>query len=400
MPSVTASVVSRATDVVQVGGKSLFQLRHHLLGAVGGLDGVRARQLVEGDEGCGLAVESADHAVRLGPQLDAPHVFDADEGSVCVGADHDVAELLFVFEAALGANGIGELLARRYRLAADLAGGVDGVLLLDGIDDLGDGDAQVGKQVGSHPQAHGVLPGAEDGDAGDSGHAGHLVVDVDVAVVGQEDVVVGPVGGKEGEHDQRRRRRLLHRDALVDHVGGQLRVGLVCPHLGKDLVRVGVRLDVEVHGELHRAVVRVEGIHVVHVVHARHLLLDGRGHGLLHGERVGPGVGGLHLHFRRDDVGELGRGQARHGHKADDDHEDGDHHGHDGAVDEELGHGRLPLLGLGRLGGFLRGGGLLLRFHFWFRFGLGRRLRRKAFGVTASPVGPSGSPPPRHARPA
>ncbi len=87
--------------VVQVGGESLFQIRHDLLGAVGGRDGVCARQLVEGDEGGGLGIESADHAVRLGPQFDSPHVFDADEGSVCVGADHDVAELLFVFEAAL-----------------------------------------------------------------------------------------------------------------------------------------------------------------------------------------------------------------------------------------------------------------------------------------------------------
>ncbi len=67
--------------VVQVGGKALLELRHELLGAVGGLDGVRARQLVEGDDGRGLAVEAADHVVSLGPQFDPAHVLDADERS-------------------------------------------------------------------------------------------------------------------------------------------------------------------------------------------------------------------------------------------------------------------------------------------------------------------------------
>ena len=64
--------------------------------------------------------------------------------------------------------------------------------------------------------------------------------------------------------------------------------------------------DIEVHRQLQRAVVGVEGIHVFHVVHAGHLLLDGHGHGLLDGEGIRAGVGGVHLDLRVGDVGELG----------------------------------------------------------------------------------------------
>ena len=80
----------------------------------------------------------------------------------------------------------------------------------------------------------------------------------------------------------------------------------------------------------------VQRIHVVHVVHAAHLLLDGRGHGLLEGLRIGADVGGLDLNFRRRDVGKLRDRQTQDGDRADDHHEDRDHHRDDGTVDEEF----------------------------------------------------------------
>ncbi len=70
---------------------------------------------------------------------------------------------------------------------------------------------------------HGVLAGAEDRDAGDPLDAGHLVVDVDVGVVGQKDVVVGVVGRRESEHEVRRRGRFRHRNTVVVDIGRQLR---------------------------------------------------------------------------------------------------------------------------------------------------------------------------------
>jgi len=47
------------------------------------------------------------------------------------------AELFRRLQPALGANRVAELLSGRRRLGADLAGRVDGALLLDGADEFG-----------------------------------------------------------------------------------------------------------------------------------------------------------------------------------------------------------------------------------------------------------------------
>ena len=127
-----------------------------------------------------------------------------------------------------------------------------------------------------------------------------------------------------------------HGHAVIDDIPRELRLRLAFPHLGEYLVGIGVGPQFEVVVQRHHAVVGVDGIHVVQVVDAGHLLLDGGGHRLLHGKGVGAGVGGVHLDGRRDDVGELGDGKPRHGHQSQDNHEDRDHHGHNGAIDEEF----------------------------------------------------------------
>ena len=102
------------------------------------------------------------------------------------GAQDDVAEFLLRHEPALRAHRVGEFLAGRAGPAADLAGRVDGVLAVDGADDLRDGDVELGQLVGLHPDAHGILPGAEDRAPGDARHPAQRVAEVDVGVVGQK----------------------------------------------------------------------------------------------------------------------------------------------------------------------------------------------------------------------
>ena len=209
---------------------------------------------------------------------------------------------------------------------------------LDGVHDLRHGDVQLGELVRLHPQAHGVLPGAEHHDARDPGHARQLVVQVDVGVVGQEGRVVAPARRGERHQHERRGGGLFDRDPVVAHLGRQLRVRLRFPYLRQHLGDVGVDLDVEVHVQLQLAVVGVERVHVVHVVHPAHLLLDGGGHRLLDGLGVGADVGGVDVDLGRHDVRVLGGRQPEHSHDADDDGDDGDHDRHDRPVDEELCH--------------------------------------------------------------
>src|SRR5262249_32838516 len=101
----------------------------------------------------------------------------------------------------------------------------------------------------------------------------------------------------------------------------------------------GVGDDVEVHAQLHLAArALVERVHVEHLVHTAHLLLDGRGDRLLERHRVGPRVARGEEDLGWRDVRVERDGQLSRLHEPDDHHEDGDHHGDDGAVDEEACH--------------------------------------------------------------
>src|SRR5205809_4035391 len=104
------------------------------------------------------------------------------------------------------------------------------------------------------------------------------------------------------------------------------------------MVNVRIRLEIEVHEHAHQPIVGVDRIHVVHVVHAAHLLFDGCGHRLLDGLRIRADVIRLQENFRRNDLGELRHRQPHHRDQAHDDHDDGNHHGDDGTVDEEFRH--------------------------------------------------------------
>ena len=322
-------------DVVQVGRKALLQLGHELLGAVGRQQGIGARHLVEGDGRARLAVQARVEVVGLGPQLNPGHIPDPDDGSVLVGAQHDGAELLLCLETSLGAHRIGELLAPGRRFRAHLSGRIHRILGIDCIQDLGNGDVQLGKLVRFYPDAHGVLSSAEDGDTGDTGDTRHLIIDVDIGVIGQEDVIVCAFGGVEGDEEQRGGSGLLHRDPVVAHVRRQLRLRLSRAHLGQQLVGVTARLQAEVDRQPHPVVTGVCGVHAVHVLHDRYLLLYGGGDGLFQGQGVSAGIGGVHLDLRRDDIRKLRDRQTGKGHKADDHHEYGDDDGHDGSIDKE-----------------------------------------------------------------
>ena len=189
--------------VVQIGRESLLDLFHQRLGTVGGFERVGAGDLIQGDQRRRLAVQPAFHAVGLCTEFNPRDVGNPHDRAVRVGPQDHLAEVLLGHQPALGAHRVGELLAGGHRLRPDLASRVDGVLGLDGVDDLRDRDVELGEHVGPHPQTHRVLSGAEHRDTGDPLDPRHLVVDVDVRIVGQEDVVVGAVRRVKREHEQR-----------------------------------------------------------------------------------------------------------------------------------------------------------------------------------------------------
>ena len=89
--------------------------------------------------------------------------------------------------------------------AADLASGAELVLLIDGVEDVGHGNAQGGDPVGAQPDPHGVVATPEQVDLAYSGNPGQAVDDIDRCIVGQEIIVVAAIGRTEGKHQQRER---------------------------------------------------------------------------------------------------------------------------------------------------------------------------------------------------
>ena len=150
-----------------------------------------------------LAVEAALQVVGLRAEFKPRDIFQAQHAAIGSGANNDLAELFRRGQAARRAHVVGELLSWGTGCAADLAGGIDRVLRLDGADDFRDGNAEVRQRIGIHPDAHGVLAGAEDRHRCNARQTGQRIVQVDVGVIGQKDVVVGPVGRRQRQQHQR-----------------------------------------------------------------------------------------------------------------------------------------------------------------------------------------------------
>ncbi len=236
-------------------------------------------------------------------------------------------------------HGIGELLVRRSRLASDLTCRVDCVLRLDRVGNVRDGDAELCQLVRLHPQPHGILARAEDLGLADAVQARDWIIEVDVGVVGQIVRIVRAMRRIQGDQHERSRGRLLESDSVAVHRGRQLTGCQLFARLREQQVRVGISFEIEIDKQRRLLVGGgVQGVHVGHVVHAVHLLLDGRGDRILECLGIGAWVIGLQPDFGRCDVRKLRYRQGRDRDCADDDHKDRNDHRHDRPIDEEFGH--------------------------------------------------------------
>ena len=219
-------------------GKRCFASANSFLTPAGGIHGIGSRQLIDRDDSARLSVQVAGHAVVLRAQFHSRHVADAHNPGLGSFANDDLLELLRRREAALRAHRVSERLSFGNRFAAHLSGGVDGVLRLDGGDNLRNGDLQLRQLVGLHPEAHGVLAGAEHLNRADALHASQLVIQVDVGVVGQEPGVIGALGRVQGDQHQRRKHRFLNGDAVIGDIRRELRRGLRFAALRQNQIRI------------------------------------------------------------------------------------------------------------------------------------------------------------------
>ena len=122
----------------------------------------------------------------LGSELNSSHILDANQRSIDARPHYDVFEIFLRHQPALSSDRIGKILTFGNRFRIDLARRVHRILRVNRGHDFRNRDVELRQFVGINPNAHRVLPGTENGHAGNPWNPGERVVEVDVGVVGQK----------------------------------------------------------------------------------------------------------------------------------------------------------------------------------------------------------------------
>ncbi len=339
--------------VVEPVGKILLQLDHRGAHLVGDVDRVGAGHLEDRHRHRDAVVEQRAQRVFGGAEFDAGQVAEMDELAVRTGLDDDGGEFLLGGEATLGVDEQLGVDRGARGLLADATGGDLDVLLANGGDDVGGGQALGRDLVWVEPHAHRVVTGTKKLDLADAGQAGDRVLHLDRRVVADVDLVVAVVR-REQVHDHREVGRALDRgDTEAADFLGQLglRLGNAVLHLHLGVVQIGA--DLERDGERHHAVARRLRRHVERVLHAVDRLLERRGDRLGDGLGIGARVDRADDDRRRHDFRVFAHRQAEERDRADEEDDDREHAGEDRSLDEKIGdvHGRWQFLGKAVAGG-------------------------------------------------
>ena len=287
-----------------------------------------------------MAVLRENLAIGLRAELDAADILDTHElaAGARAGFHHHILVLLDLAEPAGNIDRVLEILARRYRRNADLAGGHLLALRLQRLNHILRRQSEPVQLVRVHPDAHRILPGAEHGDIADAGYARQFIAQTDGAVIGEVEAVAALVGRGQRDEHQDRGGLFLHRDALRLHRGRQLRERARHAILHQHLREIEIGADLERHDERVGAVSRARGLHIEHVLDAVDLLLDRQRHGVDHDAGAGTRIARRHLHGRRGDVRILRNRQIDERDQADHDHQDREHIGENRTIDEKSGN--------------------------------------------------------------
>ncbi|MEY9469843.1 hypothetical protein ABH992_002242 [Bradyrhizobium yuanmingense] len=216
---------------------------------------VRSRRKVDCDWNGGAPVDPRLAVEVLRTDLDARDVFHQQRGSVGIGAQHDVGELIGAGEPAEGLHVELELLIVADRPRADAADGSLDALRADRGNHVRRGQAEAGEPLRIEPDSHRIVHLCEQVRLADARRARDRVQRVDDGVVGDEEGILLAIGAVEHEELQDRRGSLLHPHALLLHLRRQLRQRALHAIIDVDRVDVGIGAMRERNGERVAAVI-------------------------------------------------------------------------------------------------------------------------------------------------
>ena len=241
--------------VLHVVGKTRRQFGQRGADQLGHVQRIGAGRLIDRQHRGRGGIELAIGRVVLRAQLDPGDIGQPHDRAVAVGPDDDPLELLLIGKAALGAQGILELLIRRGGRRPHLPGRDLHVLFLNGLDHIAHGHAQGGQLPRVEPHAHAVVQRAEDRRLAHTGQARQRVLDVDRGVVGKKQRIVGLFWRCQVDNQQHLGGLLLHGHPDALHILGQARGGDRRAVLRVDRRDIRVRSHLEGNAERHGAVV-------------------------------------------------------------------------------------------------------------------------------------------------
>ena len=158
--------------------------------------------------------------VTQGAQFDPGHITQAGDPAVRIGLDDHLAELLILSQAAEGRHGILKNLAVGSRRLTDLSGGDLGILLFDGMHDVGRCQVAGRHTIGIEPDAHAVVALAHEGNIADTCEAREFVSQLNGRIVAEVEVVAGFIGRKQvDDHEYAGRLLFDCHAATFDEVG-------------------------------------------------------------------------------------------------------------------------------------------------------------------------------------
>src|SRR5690606_1560276 len=272
-----------------------------------------------------------------GTEFGAGNIFEVKHRAVGIGFDDDLLELLGQGEPTLVAEDGFEGFVRRF---AEFAGRNLKVLVADCVADVLRHQAIGSHFFGVEPGADGVIARADPAHLAHAIHARELPHEVDLRIGLQERLIVKGVRMVAVDidgHDDAALAR-FYRDARLDDLGRDARIGLRYPRLHVYGGLVGVCPRFEKHGDVARTGVRGRRQEIGHVRYAIDGFFDGKQYGTGYGFGVGAGVGGRYRHTRRSDFREPGDRELPHRYQPEDDKERGNYGGQNWPVDECFEH--------------------------------------------------------------
>ena len=177
--------------VIDVGRETLFCFGHQFAHTLRSFHRVAPRKLITSENGGRLSVESAFQVVTLRTEIDPRDVFHPHKRSVRICSNDDLAEFLRGLQPSLCADRVGKFLSAWDWFTPNLSSRIHVVLLLHRADDVGHGDAEFRELIWFYPEPHRILTRAKHLHIGNSRNARELIDEINVAVVGEENPVVG-----------------------------------------------------------------------------------------------------------------------------------------------------------------------------------------------------------------